>query len=160
MLSRLRSAWPKVPRTLFFVPEEESPLGAEFYVMERIPGIILRRRLPDGMRLVPADARRLCLGMIDRLVEQYVIVTLNTVEDEVDPRSVGGDDFGYAVVTELGVDTKAEPGIEVERSRRVSHSYPDVVVALKPDRRAAHFGPSLGPSRGCAKPRPAQPMIE
>ena len=36
-----------------------------FYVMERIKGIILRKNLPKGLTLSPADARALCERLID-----------------------------------------------------------------------------------------------
>ena len=58
VLSRLRAVWPKVPRTLFYVPEEESPFGVQLYVMERVQGLILRgTRLPPGVVLDPAQMR-------------------------------------------------------------------------------------------------------
>jgi aminoglycoside phosphotransferase (APT) family kinase protein len=74
VLSRLRSAWPKVPRTLFFVPEEESPLGAEFYVMERVQGLILRgARLPPDLALDSAAMRSLSETLVDTLVELHAV---------------------------------------------------------------------------------------
>ncbi len=85
VLSRLRSAWPKVPRTLFFVPEEESPLGAEFYVMERVQGLILRgARLPPDLALDSAAMRSLSETLVDTLVELHA----------VDPVAAGLADLG------------------------------------------------------------------
>src|SRR5262249_37330774 len=46
-------------------------LGSDFYVMERIPGLILRRDLPEGMTLPPQRARSLAFAMIDRLAELH-----------------------------------------------------------------------------------------
>ena len=61
VLTRLRPVWPKVPRTLFYVPEEESPFGVQLYVMERVAGLILRgTTLPVGLEL---DADGLLLGI-------------------------------------------------------------------------------------------------
>ena len=85
VLSRLRTVWPKVPRTLFFVPEEESPLGAQFYVMERVQGLILRgTRLPPGVELDPAGMRAVSETVVDTLVELHA----------VDPTAAGLADFG------------------------------------------------------------------
>ena len=68
ILSRLSAVWPKVPRTLALC-EDESVLGSPFYVMERVHGVILRARTPDGLVLDPARARALSELMIDTLVE-------------------------------------------------------------------------------------------
>jgi aminoglycoside phosphotransferase (APT) family kinase protein len=85
VLSRLRPVWPKVPRPLFHCPESESPLGAEFYVMERVPGLILRgSRMPDGLPHDPATMERLSSTVVDTLVELHAI----------DPVQAGLADFG------------------------------------------------------------------
>ena len=43
-------------------------LGAPFYVMEPIHGIILRSQLPAGLELSPETARRLSESFIENLV--------------------------------------------------------------------------------------------
>ena len=48
MLSSLRPVYPKVPRPLAFCGDP-AVLGAPFYVMERVEGVILRRGIPDVM---------------------------------------------------------------------------------------------------------------
>src|SRR5690606_41252698 len=45
---RLRPVFEFVPKMLAFC-EDESVIGAEFYVMEKLDGIILRRDLPEGL---------------------------------------------------------------------------------------------------------------
>jgi aminoglycoside phosphotransferase (APT) family kinase protein len=85
VLTRLRTVWPKVPRTLFFVSEEESPFGAQFYVMERVQGLILRgTKLPPGVELDPAGMRAVSETVVDTLVELHA----------VDPAAAGLADFG------------------------------------------------------------------
>ncbi len=85
VLTRLRSVWPKVPRTLFFVPEEESPFGVQFYVMERVQGLILRgTKLPPGVALDAAGMRAVSETLVDTLVELHA----------VDPAAAGLADFG------------------------------------------------------------------
>src|SRR5690242_9664562 len=46
LLSALHPTFGRVPRPLLFRAEDQSPLGAPFYVMERVPGLILRNRPP------------------------------------------------------------------------------------------------------------------
>jgi aminoglycoside phosphotransferase (APT) family kinase protein len=85
VLSRLRPVWPKVPRTLFFVSEEESPFGMQLYVMERVQGLILRgTKLPPGLILDPAGMRSVSETVVDTLVELHA----------VDPAAAGLADFG------------------------------------------------------------------
>ena len=66
----LKPHYPYVPEMIGLC-EDESVLGAPFYVMERIPGLILRANLPAGMNLDATQARALCLSVIDRLVELH-----------------------------------------------------------------------------------------
>lgn len=80
---RLRPVYPYVPNVLALC-EDHEVLGSDFYVMERIAGIILRRDLPAGMALSPERARSLAFSMIDRLIELH----------EVDPDAAGLGDLG------------------------------------------------------------------
>src|SRR5215813_5410704 len=50
ILSHLYPVYKKVPRPLLFC-EDETILGAPFYVMERVTGIILRAQRPKGIEL-------------------------------------------------------------------------------------------------------------
>ena len=64
--------------------QDAAVIGCDFYVMERIPGIILRARLPPGLRLDHAAARALCLRFVDKLVELH----------QVDHRAAGLEALG------------------------------------------------------------------
>ncbi len=64
--------------------EDQSVIGAAFYVMTRIEGMILRGVLPDGLSLSEAAARQLGLRAIDCLVELH----------QVDPAAAGLTDLG------------------------------------------------------------------
>jgi len=66
----LRPVFPYVPEMIAYC-DDVSVIGAPFYVMSRIPGIIPRVRLPKGLTLDPQTARTLCLNLIDRLVELH-----------------------------------------------------------------------------------------
>jgi aminoglycoside phosphotransferase (APT) family kinase protein len=70
--SHLRPLFPYVP-AMVGLCEDESVLGAPFYVMHRIAGIIPRREFPPGLRLDAGQARALCLGMLDRLIELHAV---------------------------------------------------------------------------------------
>ncbi len=71
ILDRLAPVYPRVPRPLLLA--DESVLGARFYVMERVPGVILRSRLPAGLEIDPALARRLSASAVMTLAELHAI---------------------------------------------------------------------------------------
>jgi aminoglycoside phosphotransferase (APT) family kinase protein len=67
VMHALKKSYPYVPK-IVAICEDEAVLGSPFYVMERVPGVILRRDLPDGLTLTSDEARVLCLSVIDRLI--------------------------------------------------------------------------------------------
>jgi aminoglycoside phosphotransferase (APT) family kinase protein len=79
VLSKLHSAYPPAPKVILYC-EEASVLGAPFYIMEPIHGIILRREVPRGLDFSPHIARRLSESFIDNLTRlhrlDYVAVGL------------------------------------------------------------------------------------
>ena len=62
----------------------EDLLGVPFYVMEKVPGHIIRAEMPDGYAETPAEK----LAMADALVD--VLADLHTV----DPDAIGLGDYG------------------------------------------------------------------
>lgn len=72
VLRRLQGKFPYAPRPLVHCTDE-SVIGAEFYVMERIQGLIIRRDLPKGMDLPPEKAQRLCESLLDVQAELHTI---------------------------------------------------------------------------------------
>jgi len=72
ILSRLGTAYPKVPRALVYC-EDPAVLGAPFYVMERVTGVILRATLPNGMTIAPDQMRRVSEASIDNLVAIHAV---------------------------------------------------------------------------------------
>ncbi|MGH7282642.1 MAG: phosphotransferase family protein [Polyangiaceae bacterium] len=72
MLSALAPVYPPAPKPLVNC-EDESVIGAPFYVMERIRGVILRRTLPNGVTLSPGEACRLSEAFVDNLVTLHAI---------------------------------------------------------------------------------------
>lgn len=68
ILCRLHAAWPKVPRPVAHC-DDASVLGAPFYLMERVQGVILRATPPAGLELGPERMRALSEALLDTLVE-------------------------------------------------------------------------------------------
>ncbi len=85
----LLPVFPYVPKMVGLC-QEESVLGSDFYVMERVEGTILRGRVPPELELGEQRAKALCESAIDRLVELH----------GVDPKAAGLSDLsrgeGYA----------------------------------------------------------------
>jgi aminoglycoside phosphotransferase (APT) family kinase protein len=65
VLEKLYAFYP-APKPLLHCTDE-AVLGAPFYLMERVRGVILRRELPAGLDLTPPTARRLSESFIDNL---------------------------------------------------------------------------------------------
>jgi aminoglycoside phosphotransferase (APT) family kinase protein len=72
VMAALKPHYPFVP-TILASCHDHAVLGSDFYVMERLRGIILRRDLPAGLSLDTAGMRQLCLDFIDRLVELHQV---------------------------------------------------------------------------------------
>lgn len=83
VLSRLQGVFEYAPRPVVHCTDE-SVIGAEFYVMERLTGIIVRRDLPEGMSLSADQAARLCESLLDVQAELHTI----------DVEAAGMADFG------------------------------------------------------------------
>jgi aminoglycoside phosphotransferase (APT) family kinase protein len=83
VLSKLHDTYPAAPR-VFLYCDDDSILGAPFYLMEPIRGIILRRDPPPGLPFKPETARRLCESFIDNLARLH----------NIDYASVGLADLG------------------------------------------------------------------
>lgn len=81
--NRLRPVFPQVPEVLALCTDE-SVIGSEFYVMERVPGVILRGDLPDGLVLSADSAGALSQDMVDTLAALH----------DVDVEAAGLGDLG------------------------------------------------------------------
>ncbi len=81
--SRLKPVFEYVPGMVAFC-DDQTVIGSDFYVMERVDGTILRADLPDGLSLSEAEARALCTSFLDVLVELH----------GVDVEAAGLDDLG------------------------------------------------------------------
>jgi aminoglycoside phosphotransferase (APT) family kinase protein len=83
VLSGLSKVFPPAPRPLVFC-EDQSILGAPFYVMERRRDLILRRDWPSDLPRDPQLLRQMCGSLIDTLADLH----------EVNPSDAGLSDFG------------------------------------------------------------------
>src|ERR1700692_1528475 len=72
VLSKLHAVYPPAPEVLAFC-EDESVLGAPFYVMQPIHGIILRKNLPPEINFAPEKARQLNESLIDNLIRLHQV---------------------------------------------------------------------------------------
>lgn len=72
ILTHLRPVYPQVPRTLLYC-EDASVLGAPFYLMERVAGVILRPHMPAAMRPAPALMAGIAAALVDNLAALHAI---------------------------------------------------------------------------------------
>ncbi|SDY82385.1 Predicted kinase, aminoglycoside phosphotransferase (APT) family [Amycolatopsis xylanica] len=68
----LKPVFPYVPEVKAFCDDPEV-IGGDFYVMDRLDGLILRRELPDGFQLDEQAARALSGKVVDRLVDLHSV---------------------------------------------------------------------------------------
>jgi aminoglycoside phosphotransferase (APT) family kinase protein len=66
----LADVFPLVPEMVALC-EDESVIGSQFYVMQRIDGIIPRRDLPDDVDLTEEQTRALCTNALDVLIDLH-----------------------------------------------------------------------------------------
>jgi len=83
ILNQLKDAFPYCPKAYVHCTDE-AVIGAEFYVMERVKGIILRSELPTGLNFDAAQTEALCKSFIDKLVDLH----------QVDYQAAGLGDLG------------------------------------------------------------------
>ena len=72
VLSKLHAVYRPAPKPSLYC-EDEAVLGAPFYCMERRHGVVLRRKLPEGIQLDPPTLAKLNRAFIDNLVEFHHI---------------------------------------------------------------------------------------
>jgi aminoglycoside phosphotransferase (APT) family kinase protein len=83
VLSSLAGVFPESPRPILLC-EDTSVIGAPFYVVERIRGIILRRDYPPGLVPTPTLVRQQQCALVDALARLH----------DIDYRAHGLGEFG------------------------------------------------------------------
>jgi aminoglycoside phosphotransferase (APT) family kinase protein len=66
ILRALEGSPVRSPAVLWYEPTGDV-LGRDFYVMERLPGRVIERGVPDDLKGDPALVRRMCLSMVDQI---------------------------------------------------------------------------------------------
>ena len=128
--SALEGHFPYVAHMVGFC-QDESVLGADFYVMDRIDGIIPRSEMPEGVDLTPEQARGMCESMIETLAELH----------SVDPAAAGleslGKGWGYVrrqvegwSVRYRNARTDDAPGCEETMAWLAEHQPDDVAICV------------------------------
>lgn len=72
IMQALKPVYPYVPE-VFALCEDEAVMGCDFYVMQRLVGVIPRQNFPEELLLTPDRTRALCQGVIDKLVELHKV---------------------------------------------------------------------------------------
>jgi aminoglycoside phosphotransferase (APT) family kinase protein len=73
ILTALQRAYPLAPQPLLYC-DDPAVIGAPFYVMQRVHGVILRgQRLPRGLGLAAAEMRGLCTAAVDNLAALHAV---------------------------------------------------------------------------------------
>lgn len=68
----LAPVYPYVPNMLAGCTDHDI-IGSDFYVMDRIEGIIPRANMPKGLELSESEVRELCRNAIDKLIELHSV---------------------------------------------------------------------------------------
>ena len=116
VLDGVKKAYPHVPEVLLYT-DDESIIGSEFYITERVVGNLVLREFPPEWDFSAEDCRKFCLRFLDRLIELH----------QVDYRAIGlenlGKPEGYATRQILGwnkryvnAQTDDAPDCEVVRN--------------------------------------------
>jgi aminoglycoside phosphotransferase (APT) family kinase protein len=111
VLSKLHSAYAPAPEVLFFC-DDNSILGAPFYLMKPIRGIILRRQVPAVLDFSELKARRLSEAFIENLIRLH----------RVDYAAIGLSDLGRAE----GYLERQVRGWTERYQASKTHDYPEV----------------------------------
>ena len=83
VMNALKPVFPSVPDTLHY-SDDEAIIGSEFYVMRKVDGVLIKKRLPTEWNLTAKDTRRFCTCFWEKLIELH----------QVDYLGAGLGDFG------------------------------------------------------------------
>ncbi|HET7787797.1 MAG TPA: phosphotransferase family protein [Myxococcales bacterium] len=73
ILSALQGVYGRAPRPIAFC-EDESVIGAKFYLMERVTGVVLRgEKPPPGLAFTPELLRKTSTALVDNLVDLHAV---------------------------------------------------------------------------------------
>lgn len=70
--NNLAAYYPVLPKMVALC-QDQSVIGCDFYVMQRIEGVIPRANLPAELTLTEDDIQHLCINVIDKLIELHQV---------------------------------------------------------------------------------------
>lgn len=82
VISKLKDHYNKVPQPILYC-ENESIIGAPFYIMERMKGVILRAANAPKLGIAPEVFRKISEALIDNLVELHALDISKTGLDQL-----------------------------------------------------------------------------
>ena len=83
ILKLLGDAFPAIPHVILY-SDDESLLGSEFYLMDKVEGVLVKEGFPAEWGFSQSDRGRFCRRVFDKLIELH----------QVDYESAGLKDFG------------------------------------------------------------------
>ena len=83
IMAALKPHYPDVPSMIAFC-DDVSLIGRDFYVMEKLTGIIPRANLPKGLVLTVDETRQICTNVLDKMIDLH----------RLDIQKTGLDAFG------------------------------------------------------------------
>jgi aminoglycoside phosphotransferase (APT) family kinase protein len=83
IMQTLKPVFPHVPN-MFAYSDDDSIIGREFYIMEKLSGIIPRANLPKSLVISELEINKLCKNTIDHLVKLH----------QIDLKTSGLEQFG------------------------------------------------------------------
>ena len=72
IMKALKPVYPYVPE-IISICEDEAILGCQFYVMEKLTGVIPRQNMPKELQLSEAGTRDMCLSVVDKFIELHQV---------------------------------------------------------------------------------------
>jgi len=130
VLSRLSGVYELAP-TPYLYCEDESVIGAPFYLMERRRGVVLRGTVPDGLEFRPSTARRLARAFVANFARLHAL----------DYAAAGLGDLGRPD----GYVERQLKGWSERYARARTHDWPEIdrVIAWLLDQRPPRSGAAL-----------------
>jgi len=72
VMQDLKGVYSGVP-TIYCINEDHSVMNCDFYIMERLVGIIPRKNLPKELTLTTSQTRQLCTNVLDKMIELHQV---------------------------------------------------------------------------------------
>ncbi|NMM49938.1 phosphotransferase family protein [Marinigracilibium pacificum] len=79
VLSLLMKKYSYVPKPVLYC-EDENVIGAPFYIMERVKGVILRSKPPEGLNLSSSVMKNLSINTVNKMVELHGLPLIDGLE--------------------------------------------------------------------------------